>query len=110
MESTVSKEKAMASESTRSPAGRYPMSANRIWSSLLIWLSIMALALICALVVIDLAFASSALALSADPSRIRADYAADPRAARALKVAPIDAAVIADTLRDNAAERAASVP
>ena len=38
------------------------MSSNRIWSGLVIWLAVMALTLSCALVVIDLAFASSALA------------------------------------------------
>src|SRR5689334_20667526 len=106
---TASKAKAMASASTRSTAGRFPMSPNRIVSGLVIWLAVMALTLSCALVVIDLAFGSSALALSADPSRIRADYSADPRAARAIELAPIDAAVIADTLRDNAAEQAAAL-
>src|SRR5690349_6426233 len=105
----MSKAKAMASASTRSPNGRFQMPPNRIWSSLAIWLSVMGLTLSCALVVIDLAFASSALALSADPSRIRADYSADPRAARAMVLAPIDAAVVADTLHDNAAERGAQL-
>src|SRR5690349_3051511 len=81
------------------------MLSNRTLADTAIWLAVIGLTLGCALVVIELAFQSSALALSAGPAHIYADYSADPRAARMLKIAPINSAVITDTLNDIAAEQ-----
>ena len=50
------------------------MFSRHPWAGAAIWSSVVAVALICALVVIELAFQSSALAFSAERSQIRADY------------------------------------
>src|SRR5581483_5402402 len=84
------------------------MLSRRAWSAPAIWLAIVTGAMVCALFVIELAFESSALAFSAEPSRLAADYSADPRDAHMLTIAPVESAVISDTLRDLAFEQASN--
>ncbi|HNP73428.1 MAG TPA: hypothetical protein PKK15_20105, partial [Kouleothrix sp.] len=82
------------------------MRTSQSWAAPTFWAATMAVGMASALLVIELAFQSSALAYAPEPSHIAADYSTDPRDSRLHLIAPVDAAVITDTLRDLSAQPA----
>src|ERR1700752_247773 len=90
----------------RWPVGRMRMRRERGWASAAVWLVLLALAFVCGVLVIGQAFDTSVLAMSGRTLRLSADYSDDPRGLREQKIAPVDSAVISDTVRDLIAEQA----
>ena len=76
------------------------MRRERGWSSAAVWLVLLAFAFACGVLVVGQAFDTRVLALSGRSLRLSADYSADPRTVREQKIAPVDSAVISDTVRD----------
>jgi hypothetical protein len=76
------------------------MRRERGWASVAVWLVLMAFAFACGVLVVGQAFDTRVLALSARALRLSADYGADARLVREQKIAPVDSAVISDTVRD----------
>src|SRR5262245_46699006 len=70
------------------------------WTSAAAWLVLLAFAFACGVLVVGQAFDARVLALASRSVRLSADYSADPRVAREQKIAPVDSAVISDTVRD----------
>src|SRR5215213_3907658 len=70
------------------------------WTSVAVWLVLLAFAFACGTLVIGQAFDTRVLALTGHSLRLSADYSADPRLVREQKIAPVDSAVISDTVRD----------
>src|SRR5512145_3451556 len=86
--------------------GRQPMNHDQRWRIPLLWLVLMGFAFSCGVIVIEHAFDVEATAIGSDQSYMHADYSADPRAVRAQGIAPVDRAVIGDTIRDRLTEQA----
>src|SRR3954451_12945130 len=76
------------------------MRRERGWTSVAVWLVLLAFAFACGVLVVGQAFDTRVLALTGHSLRISADYSADARLARDQKIAPVDSAVISDTRRD----------
>ncbi len=76
------------------------MRRDRGWASAAIWLVLLAFAFACGVLVVGQAFDTRVLALTGRSLRLSADYSADARLAREQKLAPVDSAVISDTVRD----------
>ena len=76
------------------------MRRERGWASVAVWLVLMAFAFACGVLVVGQAFDTRVLALTGHSLRLSADYSADARLAREQKIAPVDSAVISDTVRD----------
>src|SRR6476660_1242238 len=70
------------------------------WTSVAVWLVLLAFAFACGVLVVGQAFDTRVLALTGHSLRLSADYSADARLAREQKIAPVDSAVISDTVRD----------
>jgi hypothetical protein len=70
------------------------------WTSVAVWLVLLAFAFACGVLVVSQAFDTKVLALTGRSLRLSADYSADPRVVREQKIAPVDSAVITDTVRD----------
>src|SRR5215217_7414687 len=70
------------------------------WTSAAVWLVLLAFAFACGVLVVGQAFDTRVLALTGHSLRLSADYSADARLAREQKLAPVDSAVISDTVRD----------
>jgi len=70
------------------------------WTSAAVWLVLLAFAFACGVLVVGQAFDTRVLALTGHSLRLSADYSADARLAREQKIAPVDSAVISDTVRD----------
>ena len=70
------------------------------WTSVAVWLVLLAFAFACGVLVVGQAFDTRVLALTARSLRLSADYSADPRTLREQRIAPVDSAVISDTVRD----------
>jgi hypothetical protein len=81
------------------------MERKRAWLQGFLWGAMLALALSCGLLVIKTAFGSNPIELGDVSLRLMADYSVEPRAARALEIAPVDSAVISDTVTDLAREQ-----
>ncbi|HEU5104019.1 MAG TPA: hypothetical protein VFU22_33615 [Roseiflexaceae bacterium] len=75
------------------------------WTSVAVWLVLLAFAFACGVLVVGQAFDAKVLALTGRSLRLSADYSADPRVAREQKIAPVDSAVISDTVRDQILEQ-----
>src|SRR5947209_3424945 len=75
------------------------------WTSVAVWLVLLALALVCGVAVIGQAFDTGVLAMTSRSLRYSADYSAEPRAVRVQQIAPVDSAVIGDTVKDLVAEQ-----
>lgn len=75
------------------------------WFSPLIWLSMLGLAFVCGLVVMGQAFETRVFMFDDRSLRVSADYSAELRLAQAAPIAPVDSAVISDTVRDLIAEQ-----
>src|SRR5215210_9311956 len=76
------------------------MRRERGWASAAVWLVLLAFAFACGMLVVGHAFDTRVLVLSTRSLRLSADYSADARLAREQKIAPVDSAVISDTVRD----------
>ena len=76
------------------------MRRERGWTSLAVWLVLLAFAFACGVLVVGQAFDTRVLVLTGRSLRLSADYSADARLARMQKIAPVDSAVISDTVRD----------
>src|SRR5215213_9593814 len=76
------------------------MRREQSWIGVAIWLVLVVFAFACGMLVVSHAFDTRVLVLSARSLRISADYSADARLTRAQKIAPVDSAVISDTVRD----------
>jgi hypothetical protein len=76
------------------------MRRERGWTSVAIWLVLLAFAFACGVLVVGQAFDTRVLALTERSLRLSADYSADTRLARMQKIASVDSAVIGDTVRD----------
>ena len=81
------------------------MQRDRGWMSAAVWLVLLAFAFACGMLVVGQAFDTRVLALSARALRLSADYSADARLVREQKIAPVDSAVINDTVRDLISEQ-----
>ena len=82
------------------------MRYERGWTSVAVWLVLLAFAFACGVLVVGQAFDTRVLALTGHSLRLSADYSADARLAREQKIAPVDSAVISDTVRDMSIEQA----
>jgi hypothetical protein len=76
------------------------MRRESSWTSVAVWLVLLAFAFACGALVIGQAFDTRVLALTGHSLRLSADYSADAQLAREQKIAPVDSAVISDTVRD----------
>jgi hypothetical protein len=76
------------------------MRREQSWIGVTIWLVLVAFAFACGMLVVSHAFDRPVLVLSARSLRLSADYSADARLVREQKIAPVDNAVISDTVRD----------
>src|SRR5215207_8878615 len=82
------------------------MRREQGWASVAVWLVLLAFAFACGVLVVGQAFDTRVLALTGHSLRLSADYSADARLAREQKIAPVDSAVISDTVRDLIVEQA----
>ncbi|HJZ46860.1 MAG TPA: hypothetical protein VKE41_06825, partial [Roseiflexaceae bacterium] len=76
------------------------MLRERGWTSLTVWLVLLAFAFACGVLVVGQAFELRVPTLTGRSLRLSADYSADPRLVREQKIAPVDSAVISDTVND----------
>ncbi|MEO7911777.1 MAG: hypothetical protein ABIV47_19190 [Roseiflexaceae bacterium] len=76
------------------------MRREQGWTGVAVWLILLTFAFACGMLVVSHAFDTRVLAFSARTLRLSADYSADARLAREQKIAPVDSAVISDTVRD----------
>jgi hypothetical protein len=81
------------------------MRRERAWLQGFVWGVMLALGMSGGMLVIRTAFGSSPIELREVSLRLMADYSVEPRAARALEIAPVDSAVISDTVSDMAREQ-----
>ena len=86
------------------------MRRESSWTSVAVWLVLLAFAFACGALVIGQAFDRRVLALTGHSLRLSADYSADARLAREQKIAPVDSAVISDTVQASSTWRSRSMP
>ena len=82
------------------------MRPDANWFNPIVWLMMLAVALVCGLIVIGQAFETHIYLIDDYSLQVSADYSADPPVVRVAQIAPVSSDVISDTVRDLVAEQA----